>query len=58
MMSGLPGTFGTSMQKKYFVTASYVFSSAVSRDRSTLLKAKDIMSGLTETDLTCTKVNK
>ncbi len=57
-MSGLPGTPGTSRPKEYSVIASYVLSSTVSLDRSALLKAKDMISGLTETDFTSTKVNK
>ncbi len=45
-MSGLPGTPGTSRQKKYSIIASYILSGTVSQDRSTLLKTKDMMNGL------------
>jgi hypothetical protein len=40
-MSGLPGTPGTSRQKKYSVIASYILSSTVSQDRFTLLEVNE-----------------
>jgi hypothetical protein len=46
MMSGLPGTPGTSRRNKYSVIASYILSTTVSQDRFTLLEVKEMMSGL------------